>query len=72
MKPIITFQEKILRVLYIFIFFVFGLTPLKAQFTLNDTFGDLTECDTMTRGVYIVWWDNDYNLTEDVSVMLDY
>ncbi len=43
----------------------------KAQFTINDTFGDLLECDTMTRGIYIVWWDKDFDAAESVDVLLD-
>ncbi|HMQ88974.1 MAG TPA: DUF6055 domain-containing protein, partial [Flavilitoribacter sp.] len=43
----------------------------RAQFTINDTFGDLTECDTMTRGIFIVWWDKDFDLTAKADQLLD-
>ncbi len=43
----------------------------KAQYTINDVFGDLIECDTMTRGIFIVWWDNDFDLSSDVDELLD-
>ena len=42
-----------------------------AQLTINTTFGNLNECDTMTRGVYIVWWDKDFNFDAQVDVTLD-
>lgn len=38
---------------------------------INDVFADLTECDTMTRGIYIVWWDNDFNYEAEADDMLD-
>ena len=47
------------------------LSSLSAQLTINDTFGDLEECDTMTRGIYIVWWDKDYDYGDQVDVLLD-
>lgn len=46
-------------------------STLKAQYTINDVFADLTECDTMTRGGFIVWWDQDFDMEEDVIVLLD-
>jgi len=52
-------------------FFLCGNFSLHAQFTINDTFGDLVTCDTMTRGIYIVWWDKDYDIADDVDRMLD-
>lgn len=58
--------------LSLFLFLIL-LLPIKvnAQLTINTTFGDLNECDTMTRGVYIVWWDKDYNFDAQVDVTLD-
>ncbi|NOQ71413.1 MAG: hypothetical protein GQ574_05405 [Crocinitomix sp.] len=47
------------------------LTPAKAQYTINDVFGDLTECDTMTRGGFIVWWDQDFDMTTEAIMLLD-
>ncbi len=42
-----------------------------AQFTIHSVFGNLTDCDTMTRGIYIVWWDHDFNYTGQVHILLD-
>ena len=42
-----------------------------AQYTIHTTFGDLTECDTMTRGIYIIWWDKDFNYDAQIDVLLD-
>ena len=50
---------------------LFTALPGRAQFTINDTFGDLTECDTMTRGIFIVWWDKDFDLTAKADQLLD-
>jgi hypothetical protein len=50
---------------------LFTSFPGKAQFTIHSTFGDLTECDTMTHGIYIVWWDKDFNYSAQVNVLLD-
>lgn len=58
--------------LSLFLFLIL-LLPIEvnSQFTINSTFGDLYECDTMTRGVYIVWWDKDFNFDTQVDVTLD-
>ncbi len=46
-------------------------TKIQAQFTINDVFGDLNECTTMARDIFIVWWDKDFDYTAEVDVMLD-
>ncbi len=43
----------------------------KAQFTINSVHGNLVECDTMTRGIFIIWWDKDFNYDAQANVMLD-
>ena len=43
----------------------------ESQYTINSYFGNLEECDTMTRGIYIIWWDNDFNYGNQVDVLLD-
>jgi hypothetical protein len=67
--------EKIIldmKTFYLFLFVILlSPTQINAQLTINTTFGDLNECDTMTRGVYIVWWDKDYNFDAQVDVTLD-
>ena len=61
-----------MKTLYLFLFVILlSPTQINAQLTINTTFGDLNECDTMTRGVYIVWWDKDYNFDAQVDVTLD-
>lgn len=42
-----------------------------SQFTINDTFADPDECTYMTRGIFIVWWDNDFDYTVQVDALLD-
>ncbi|MFT4537448.1 MAG: hypothetical protein ACI9P5_004833 [Saprospiraceae bacterium] len=55
--------------------FLFALTcasaTVKAQYVINDVFADLSECDTMTRGIFIVWWDSDFNYSAQADVLLD-
>ena len=46
-------------------------SPVRAQFTINSYYGNLEECDTMTRNIYIVWWDKDFNYGPQVNVLLD-
>ncbi len=43
----------------------------KAQYTINSVHGNLAECDTMTRGIFIIWWDKDFNYAAQADVMLD-
>ena len=46
-------------------------SSLKAQYTINSVYTTLSSCDTMTRGNFIVWWDNDFNYATQADVMLD-
>ena len=55
----------------LFFTLLLAFSATKAQFTINDTFGDLSACDTMTRGIYIVWWDKDFDAADQVDVLLD-
>jgi hypothetical protein len=55
----------------VFLFLLCSFTPVKAQFTINNVYGALVECDTMTRDIYIVWWDKDFNYEAQVDVLLD-
>ncbi|MCF8368066.1 MAG: hypothetical protein K9G76_03430 [Bacteroidales bacterium] len=50
---------------------LFIIEPVQAQYTLHDVYGDLEECDTMTRSIYVVWWDHDFNYGAQVDVLLD-
>jgi hypothetical protein len=71
MKFIFYPKKKIVNILFFLVLFLSNNSTMKAQFTINDTFGDLTECDTMTRGIYIVWWDKDFNYTDQIDILLD-
>jgi hypothetical protein len=44
---------------------------LNAQYEINDTFADPMECTYMTRDVFVVWWDNDFDYTVEVDILLD-
>ena len=51
---------------------LFAFSPeAKSQLTTNTVFGNVVECDTMSRNIYVVWWDNDFDLSEEVDVLLD-
>lgn len=66
----INIQQAIQTSLVVMLFF--GLTPeAKSQLTTNTVFGNVVECDTMTRSIFVVWWDNDFDLSEEVDVLLD-
>ena len=56
--------------LVLMLFFVFS-PEAKSQLTTNTVFGNVVECDTMSRSIYVVWWDNDLDLSEEVDVLLD-
>lgn len=43
-----------------------------AQYTINSEFGNLTDCDTLTSGIYIVWWDNNWDYSADAQLLLDH
>ncbi|MCB9169228.1 MAG: hypothetical protein H6594_02630 [Flavobacteriales bacterium] len=45
--------------------------PAQAQYTVLSQYGNFSDCDTMTRGIYIVWWDNNWNLAANATVLLD-
>ncbi len=46
-------------------------SEIKAQYAIYSQFGNLTDCDTVTSGIYIVWWDNTWNNTAAAEVLLD-
>ena len=64
-------KKVISYILLVWTFLLFHSFTSKAQYTINDTFGDLVECDTMTRGIFIIWWDKNDNLTNEVDALLD-
>lgn len=50
--------------------FLFSV-QLNAQYTINDTFADPTQCTAMTSDIFVVWWDNDFDYSAEVAVLLD-
>ena len=65
------YSIKQLTKISLVVLLLFSLSPVKAQFTINDVYGNLLECDTMTRSIYIVWWDKDFDYSMQVDVLLD-
>ena len=47
------------------------LPSITKGYTINSVHGNLTNCDTMTRGIFIVWWDNNFNYSAKANLMLD-
>lgn len=46
-------------------------TGIRAQFTVNSVYGNFADCDTMSRGIFLVWWDKDFSYGSQVDVLLD-
>ena len=38
---------------------------------MNSPYGNLTDCDTMSRGIFLFWWDRDFNYSTQIDEMLD-
>jgi hypothetical protein len=47
------------------------LPSITKAYTIKSVHGNLSQCDTMTRGIFIVWWDSDFNYTAKANLMLD-
>ncbi|PKA84403.1 putative secreted protein (Por secretion system target) [Ulvibacter sp. MAR_2010_11] len=43
-----------------------------SQYTINSEYGNLVDCDTLTSGIYIVWWDNNWDYSADAQALLDH
>ena len=50
---------------------LFLLPSTTKAYTINSVHGNLTYCDTMTRGIFIIWWDNDFSYSANANLMLD-
>lgn len=50
---------------------LFFLPSTSKAYTIKSVHGNLTSCDTMTRGIFIFWWDKDFNYSSKANVMLD-
>ncbi|MGE3800108.1 MAG: hypothetical protein AB7H80_03740 [Candidatus Kapaibacterium sp.] len=48
-----------------------GVVLSADAYTINSQYGNLTNCDTMTRGIFIVWWEKGDKLSADVNALLD-
>jgi hypothetical protein len=63
--------SKIIKVLPIVLFMFCYSTSLRAQYEINSEFGNLVDFDTLTSGIYIVWWDNQWDYSTDAEALLD-
>jgi Family of unknown function (DUF6055) len=55
----------------IIIMCLFLLPTATNAYTINNAYGNYTDCDTMTKGIFIVWWDKDFNYGPTANLMLD-
>ncbi len=39
------------------------------NYEIHSDFGNLTECDTLAQGRFLLWWDTDYPLAEASSIL---
>jgi hypothetical protein len=62
--------KAIITSLLMLLFLAFS-TDAKAQLTTNTVYGNFLDCDTMSRSIYLVWWDNDFDMSSEVDVLLD-
>ena len=60
-----------LKYIITFLIICFSFHLSYSQYTVNSTFGNFTDCDTMTSGIYIAWWDNDVDYSPQVGTLLD-
>lgn len=67
-------EKPIVRIVIILslLFGFIGTSDLKAQYSINSEFGNLIDCDTLTSGIYIVWWDNNWDYQADAEALLTY
>lgn len=59
-----------------FIFtFLIGLMLIhfssRAQLTLNSVYGNPTDCDYIAQGNFVVWWDNQNDMSQSAQMLLD-
>lgn len=54
------------------LFTMLTITTGQAQYSINSEFGNLVDCDTLTSGIYIVWWDNNWDYSNDAQLLLDH
>jgi hypothetical protein len=44
---------------------------LRDEYQVLSEFGDPLCCDTLTQGIFIAWWDDSNDLSEEAAVLLD-
>lgn len=57
--------------LLILCFSLFAYSQANAQLNLDSEYGNLTECDTLSKGVFVMWWDNDVDQSVAADLLLD-
>ncbi|MAZ73063.1 MAG: hypothetical protein CMC70_07925 [Flavobacteriaceae bacterium] len=54
------------------LFFSLVPTTYAQPYTINSEFSNTTEYDYVTEGIYIVWWDNEWDYEADALELLTY
>lgn len=58
------------KALCLFIFLLLGQNTY-SQFEIQSQWGNLTDCDTMSNEIFLVWWDKSTNYDQYASEILD-
>ncbi len=66
------FHKNKTGILFSLLITLFFYSEAQSQYTINSEFGNLTECDTVTSGIYIVWWDNNWDRQAEAELLLSY
>ena len=51
--------------------YLLAFVPCLGQLEINDVFADPQSCTYMTRDIFVVWWDNSNDYSEEVDILLD-
>ncbi len=62
---------KYMKKLYLLITLITASFSSNAQYSICTQYGNLTDCDTMSKGFFLVWWDKQANYSADAAVLLD-
>ncbi len=41
------------------------------EYEIQSEFGDASSCDYVSQGIFLVWWDNSNDLTQEANILLD-
>jgi Family of unknown function (DUF6055) len=62
-------NKKVIQLVVLTCLLIFP--SVSKAYTIKSAHGNLFQCDTMSRGIFIVWWDNNFNYSAKADLMLD-